>query len=142
MAIQQDQVMPLLLQACPSFTEACEEHRRYWDNDERLLYVDLGELARHVVQFTHRDAVGELAAVFEVVDRLILEGDDFVQTAIIVGLLEDIQTLAGHAGVDLNAFESYMKPETAYWWQRTRDFWDRNIPYIFDDRSGNKSLSE
>jgi hypothetical protein len=53
--ITKEQVMPLLLGSCPSFSDKWEEHRAF-HKDEYLLYVDLGEFARHLVELqrTHR----------------------------------------------------------------------------------------
>jgi hypothetical protein len=38
--ITKEQVMHLLLNACPSFSKRWEEHRAFFE-DEELLYVDL-----------------------------------------------------------------------------------------------------
>jgi hypothetical protein len=74
MKIRKEQVMTLLLKACPSFTQTWEEHRAFYD-DEDLLYVDLGEFAHHLVELHQTGQSGEFPAVFEVIERLHLAGD-------------------------------------------------------------------
>jgi hypothetical protein len=68
--------------------------------DESLVYAHLGEFARHVVEQMKAGATGEFAAVFDAVERLHVDGDEYVREAATIGLLEDLQNVAGHAGVD------------------------------------------
>jgi hypothetical protein len=53
--ITKEQVMPLLLESCPSFSAKWEERRAFYKTEE-LLYNDLGEFAHHLVELqrTHR----------------------------------------------------------------------------------------
>jgi hypothetical protein len=132
--IQRDAIMPLLLEACPTFSDKWQAHRKDWGEDEPLLYVDLGELARHLVSLVQEKTTNELAHVFAVVEHLLHEGDHDVQQAVTVGLLEALQNIAGHAEIDLALFLPFLWPETAYWWQRVQDFWNGEVPYIFNDR--------
>jgi hypothetical protein len=132
--IQRDALMPLLLQACPSFSDKWQAYRASWGEDEPLLYVDLGEFASHLVSLVQEKTINELADVFAVVEHLLHEGNHDVQEAVTVGLLEDVQNFAGHRKIDHALFRPFLEPETAYWWQRVQDFWNGKIPYIFDDR--------
>ena len=129
MKITQEQVTPLLIQACPSFTEKCEEHRAFYDHED-LLYVDLGEFAHHLVELHKTNQTGEFTAVFDVIERLHVEGDDYVKEAATIGMLEGIQNVAGKLGVDPEVFAPYLKPESEKWWRRLNDFWDGKIPYV------------
>jgi hypothetical protein len=124
--------MPLLLAAYPSFAEAWEEHRRDWDYEEAGLYNDLAQLAHHLVKLVGEQQTGELPELFGVVERLVVEGDDEVQEAATIGLLEDVQTLAGwaryqheyrHSAVAPEAFAPYLGPESRVWWDRLHRFW-------------------
>jgi hypothetical protein len=126
MQITKEQVMPLLLEACPSFTERWEEHRAFYD-DEDLLYIDLGEFAHHLVKLHKTNQTGEFPAVFDVIERLHLDGDDYVREAATIGMLEGIQNVAGNLDVDPEVFAPYLKPESAKWWRQLNDFWDGKI---------------
>lgn len=123
--------MPLLLEACPSFTEKWAEHRAYWE-DEHLLYIDLGEFAHHLIELYKNSETAEFSTVFEVTEKLHLEGDDYVREAATIGLLEGIQNIASNAdyGVNPDEFIQYLKPESAKWWQQLNGFWEGTIPYV------------
>ena len=127
--ITKDQVMPLLLEACPSFSEKLKEHRAFYE-DEDLLYVELGEFAHHLVELHKSNQAGEFPAVFEIVERLHLEGDAYVKEAATIGLLEGIQNVAGNSGVDPEEFFPSLKPESAKRRRQLNDFWDGKTPYV------------
>jgi hypothetical protein len=127
--ITKEQVMLLLLEACPSFTEKWEEHRAFYD-DEDLLYVDLGEFAHHLVELHKTNQTSEFPAVFDVIERLHLEGDAYVKEAATIGMLEGIQNVAGNTGANPEVFVQYLKPESAKWWRQLNDFWDGKIPNV------------
>jgi hypothetical protein len=129
MRITKEQVMPLLLAACPSFTEKWEEHHAFYDGED-LLYVDFGEFAHHLVELHKTNRVGELPAAFEIIERLHLEGDDYVKEAATIGMLEGIQNVAGNLNVDPEVFAVYLKPESAKWWRQLNKFWQGKIPYV------------
>ena len=127
--ISRDQVMPLLLEACPSFGPKWEEHLEYYD-DEPLLYIDLAEFARHLVALHKSKETREFPKVFGVVERLHIEGDPFVKEAATIGLLEGIQNNAEHNDVDPEVFVQYLRRESLSWWLQLNDFWEGKIPYV------------
>jgi hypothetical protein len=127
--ITKEQVMQLLLESCPSFSDRWEEQRVFY-KDEELLYVDLGEFARHLVELQRTHTTEEFPAVFDVIERLHLEGDPYVKEAATIGALEGIQNVAGNTGVDPNEFVQFMQPESAKWWRQLNDFWNAKIPYV------------
>nr|MDQ3820181.1 hypothetical protein [Acidobacteriota bacterium] len=120
---------PLLLKACPSFTEKWQEHRAFYE-DEDLLYVDLGEFAHHLLELYKTKQTDEFSAVFEAVESLHQKGDAYVREAATIGLLEGIQNVAGNTGVNPEEFLQYLKPESVKWWRQLNDFWDGKIPYV------------
>ena len=90
--IAKNEMMPLLLSVCPSFTD---EWRKFLDDHkdhaDPPLYIALGDLARHLVGMLERNDVVSLQAVFRAVEQLHVEGDDYVREAATIGLLEDLQ---------------------------------------------------
>lgn len=129
MVITSEQVMPLLLVACPSFSERWEKHCAFYD-DENLLYVDLREFACHLIELYQTNEIGEFPAVFQTIEALHLEGDDFVREASVIGILEAIQNVAGNSGLDPELFVPYLRPESVNWWQQLNDFWNGKIPSV------------
>jgi hypothetical protein len=127
--ITQEQVMPLLLEACPSFTEKWEECSSV-SGEEQLLYLDLAEFARHLVEMHSTNQTGEFSAVFGTVEGFHLEGNDFVKEATVIKLLEGIQQIAEHSGIDPQEFVPYLRPNSIKWWQQLNDFWEGKIRYV------------
>jgi hypothetical protein len=111
--IARDQVMALLLEACPSFAAY----------EPESLYIDLGGLAHHLVELQRAGRVDELPAVFAVVERLHVEGDDFVKEAATIGFLEGVQNVALNRGLDPDAFRPYLGPESKKAWDALNRFW-------------------
>src|SRR5262245_23312907 len=118
--ITRDQVIPLLLEACPSFQELWEEHCR--DHDEVLLYVALGDFARHLLGLHLKGCTDAFPAVAGAIEQLHVEGDQFVREAATIGLLEGVQNNWEHGGVDPELFASHLHPVSARWWQSLNDF--------------------
>lgn len=127
--ITKEQVMPLLLDACPSFTDKWTEHHAFYE-DEGVLYVDLGEFAHHLVALHKADHTDEFPVVFAIIERLHLEGDAYVKEAATIGMLEGLQNVAGNSGVDPEEFSRYLKPESAKWWRQVNEFWEGKIPSV------------
>jgi hypothetical protein len=121
--IEKDQVMGLLLGASPSFLESWERYVSDPAYDEELLYVHLGEFARHLVDLMKDGKTGDFQAIFHVIERLHLEGDPYVREATTIGLLEAIQNVAGNKDLDPEVFYSYLGPESKNWWDRLNEFW-------------------
>ncbi|MDX2216726.1 MAG: hypothetical protein SFY66_25905 [Oculatellaceae cyanobacterium bins.114] len=127
--ITKEQVMPLFLEACPSFTGRLKEHRAFY-KDEDLLYVELGGFAHHLVELHKAKQTDEFLAVFDVVERLHIEGDTYVREAATIGLLKGIQNVGRNSGVNSEDFTRYLKPESAKWWRQLDAFWDGKIPFV------------
>jgi hypothetical protein len=123
-ALHYPDVLPLLLAACPSFEPSWQEYIS-WQEDRELVIVDLGEFARHLGTLTPVGPVDELRRVFEVVERLMVEGDADVQTAVVTGLLEslpfDIEDGYADAG---RAFGAYFGLETAAAWRALAEMFE------------------
>jgi len=93
--ITKKEVMPLLLQACPSFEPYWKEYlaENYDIGDEQLLYIDLAEFSRHFLNLFKTEETSEFPAIFKVVELLHTNGDHFVKEAATIGLLESIQNI-------------------------------------------------
>src|ERR1043166_4368548 len=95
--ITESEVMPLLLAACPRFAPTWQEHLAWWKGDDRGSYNDAAEFARYLVESYNRGDTSEFEFAFATIERLIDEGDENTRVLVIVGVLEDIQTIASHS---------------------------------------------
>lgn len=120
--------MPLLLAGSPSFAAEWDSTENVIDG-ERQLYLDAADYVRHVLRLVHQEAGSELEPIFDVIERLHVEGDDFVRELATVGILEGFQSAnADTAGVnpDLEV-RPYLRPVALAWWQRLDRFWDGDV---------------
>ncbi len=93
---------------------------------DRLLYVDIGNMARFVVrQFKHRQT-DCFDPIFSTVEQLLLKGDIETQNLIIVGFIEDIQNLAGNYGMNYHhGFDQWLRPLSQKAWNDVINFWEK-----------------
>jgi hypothetical protein len=130
--IYRDKVMDLLIEVCPSFKNKWEEHLNdIWDrSSEGILYTDFAEFARHLSELVEKKEFDEFSVLFDSVEYILKEGDDFVQEAVVVGLLEDFQGNLERGGYDLNIIDKFLGLETKKYWIKVIKFWNGEIPYI------------
>lgn len=122
-------MLPLLVEACPSFSKHWEEHKaEYGDEEDYLPYVALGGFSGHVIALHRNHAIEEFARVFEIVERFHVEGEEYVREAATIGLLESIQN--GLDRSDLEVFKGYLLPVSAKWWDQLNLFWTGKINYV------------
>ena len=70
--IARSEMMPALLEACPSFAPAYSEFCAEWKEDAAELdYLALAELARHIAALVERAETQEFPALFAAVERLL-----------------------------------------------------------------------
>src|SRR5687768_18578856 len=112
--IKQHEMLPLLVEACPSFTDTLKDYREFFD--EELTYTELGAFANHLVELYKENKTDDFEKVFDVVEKLHIEGDKFVKEAATIGLLEGLQNIAGNKDLDPEVFYPYLKPVSAIWW--------------------------
>jgi hypothetical protein len=126
--LNQTQIMPLLLVACPSFEAVWDSEL---DAEEKgRIYTCLGTFARHLLELYRQGSVHEFAAVAEVVERLHIEGDHPTREAATIGLLEGIQNVWGNSGVDPELFKPFLLEQTKLWWEQLNLFWSGSIPHV------------
>jgi hypothetical protein len=123
--IAKDDMMGVLLDACPSFQPTWEAWLAEWAEsaDDLPHYLALAEFARHLIGMLERSETVRFPAIFRAVERLQLEGEHYVQEAAIVGLLEDLQNLNLHTTTQPEQFRPFLEPESAAAWDELYAFW-------------------
>ena len=121
--------MRVLLAACPSFEPvwAITESDNLDDSDPhgRLLYLDAGEFLRHLGALQLAGSTDEFGAVFDVFERFVVEGDDYVVNLGVIGFLEGFQMMTiTDLGIDPEeVFRTWLRPVSMAWWKRINRFW-------------------
>lgn len=125
--ITKNEVMDIFLHACPLFKKYwfSQHINDIWDrSSETILYTDFSFLARHVMNSFLNNTVEDLPTIFNIVENLLIDGDEFVKEATVVGLLEDIQNLVLSNGNELNLFLMYFGTETLKQWNELIIYWE------------------
>lgn len=134
--ITKDEILPLLASSCPSFSDEYKKNienksESYWfDGDKFLAYIALADFSHHIVDLYKANQTTEFKNIFSAIERLHIEGDDFVREAVTIGLLEGIQNIAGNSEIDPEVFTPHLLPESLKWWQKLNDFWSGKKPTV------------
>lgn len=123
--IKREQVIPMILEACPSFRQVfCQS------DDKDLPYVVMGHLAQHLLDMHRAGQTREFGALCELIERLHTDGDLYVKELATIGLLEGIQNVWANNGEDPEHFCRFLLPESRKWWKDLKDFWQGKIKHV------------
>ncbi len=111
-------VIPRFLEVCPSFQQRWDEHLAYWAGEPAGDYLDISELAHHVVESYAAGDRSCLPAIFQLTEELLRTGHPQHKEIMTVGLLEGVQIVASHHDFGADAFLPYLG-------QFSRDAWDQ-----------------
>ena len=130
--IELAQFRQLLVEACPSFGTSdrqCEFDKDVGDKETEYLLA--ATFIRHLVALHVQDRHKEFEAVFDLIERLCLQGDPYVRELATVGLLEDLgNTNLHYRGSTPQDFEKYLRPQSRWWWDELELLWAGKIRYL------------
>ncbi len=122
--ITRSQVLPLLLEACPSYEADWKKFTaEYADDPDPFLYVAIVQFAGHLSKVLAAGDGDSLGRVFNLLERFITEGDAEVQEAAVVGLVKNLQNADLHHGTAPDDYVPFLLPQTRRWWDKVRTFW-------------------
>lgn len=86
------------------------------------VYILAGIFVRHLVVQSARGRSQDFPAAFELIEQMLLEGDDYVRELAIHGFLENLQN--SDRATD---FVPYLLPASTWWWEELDLFWEGNV---------------
>ncbi|MBA3920777.1 MAG: hypothetical protein H0X31_03315 [Nostocaceae cyanobacterium] len=122
--IEVTEVIELFLQVCPDVRPELEEYRKHWGDEPPLYYCEIDIFTSYVVDSYEKARTESFAPIFQLVERLITEGDDETQCLMIVGLLEGLQNSASWRSFGYHAFEPYLEPTSLAAWRELEVMWE------------------
>lgn len=129
--ITRDEMLPLFVAAVPSFLPSWHAFLSDWNDEPQLpLYLALGDFARHLVEQLSRGDIAHFPLVFGIVERCQEHGDLYVQEAVTIGLLEELQNLNLHMTTAPSDFEVWLGPRSKALWEGLNQFWAGKAPYV------------
>jgi hypothetical protein len=128
--ITPDEMFAPMLVACPDFSSKWEAFVADWQSPKQKplpYYLLLNELARHLVLKLGAEDTDMFQSIFDVVERWHVDGDDYVQKAASIGLLEDLQNPANYRSGKPDDFIRWLGPVSKTWWDKVEDYWAPGI---------------
>jgi hypothetical protein len=121
-----DDVVPAFLAACPAAGPAWREHLAFWgDEPDRGAYNDAAVIAHHLVDSFERGELSELPAAFAVLERCLVEGDEWARDLTMIGVIEDIQNIASHRPFGPGVFVAWLGPASRAAWDEVNGWWEQ-----------------
>ena len=128
--ITKTEMFSSILDVAPGFNPIWNEFKENWADegpDELPLYLALGDLARYIAdKVTTTEASEELQALFAIVERWHIEGDDYVREAATIGLLEGLQNVTMNDPKSQKTLENFLLPESKRWRLKVEEFWEND----------------
>lgn len=124
----------LLMGACPSFAAPWEAIRKENEDEEtpggRLHYRDAADFIRHLASLKIAGTVDEFPAVLDLIERMVVEGDEYVSELAVIGYIEGFQMQTVTVlGLELEVdFRPWLRPTSEAYWRAINRFWEDGTP--------------
>lgn len=125
--IKRDAALEMLISVFPDLKRQWESHieSEYQNyDDERLDYIDIGEIIRYIVEKKRCNDTSRFDEFFNRVETILVNGDDYTKELMVIGLLEGIQNVCGFEVEYHTSFNDWLKPETKRAWKELIEFWE------------------
>lgn len=119
-----DDIVPLLLEACPEAKTKWQKHLEWWGSRERSYYNDMSVFAHHIVDSYKAGELEEFDAFFQALEKLLAKGNKKVKDLVAIGIIEDIQNIASYEEGGYQVFEKWLKPLTKDAWREVEKIWE------------------
>jgi hypothetical protein len=96
----------------------------YGNQNDRLNYMDIGEISRFIVEKKKAEQTETFQIFFENVEEIMIYGEHYVKELIVIGLFEGIQNIGGTEIDYYNSFDKWLKPNSLKAWRELIDFWE------------------
>jgi hypothetical protein len=124
--ITKNQMMSMLLNACPSFRPTWRKFLNHWrdEADDLPFYLALADFARHLIGMLEHSETASFPIIFQVVEQLQIDGEPDVREAAVIGLLEDLQNRNLHTSTTPEQFRPFLGVEASQAWDALYEFWE------------------
>ena len=127
MKINRDAAVKILVDSHAGFQRHWDEHLEFWEGDEPGITNDFSVYVGYVVDLVLSENLIELAVASEVIERLIVEGNEDVQYGATIGYLEGITNSLSHKeDKHTSLFNNYLKPKSREFCVELDKFWGTN----------------
>jgi len=96
----------------------------YDDPNDRLAYIDIGDISRFIVEKKKSGQTENFEQFFENVEDIMMHGEHYVQELIVIGLFEDIQNIGGSEIDNYHSLDKWLKHNSLKAWRELIDSWE------------------
>ncbi len=111
------------MEAAPGFEERWRKHLDWWGDQTRGDFNDVAEFAHYIIESFATGKTSELPTVFEAIEQILEQGDASAKELVVMGVLEDIQTLSSHQSFGPQAFEQWLGRLSREAWGEIDKLW-------------------
>jgi hypothetical protein len=122
--IRKDEMIPMLLDACPGFRPRWEEHVAYWEGEAAGVYIDLSEFVQYLMAAYEEGHTSALESAFDLLERFLVDGDSSVQEYAALGFIETLQNAALHQRHTEKVFVPFLKTHSLREWKAIEQGWE------------------
>ncbi|WP_110114425.1 hypothetical protein [Bacillus sp. CGMCC 1.16541] len=115
--ITKEEVISLLKEACPSYDPNVTEV-----TDKEVLVHELTRFASHLISLQYNHQLEKERDVFNLIERLYVEGEAHVKEAVTIGLFETMNRILPEQHIDAEEIGRLLKPNSYKWWKTIQDF--------------------
>ena len=122
--IAADEMMNLILRTVPAFHASWQAHLDYWEGDAAGLCNDMQVFGEYVIKALQESSPLDLSMVFNLIERLLVEGDTAVKDAAATCFLENLLNSAAAGQIDVHLFAPYVGKESRKYCEAWENFND------------------
>lgn len=118
-------LMPIILKIAPGFQQKWEKHLEHWKGEPASIYNDITEFSHYFVDSYDKGDTSWYGAFFELVERMIVEGNDHMKELAVIGFLETIQTIASWRPHEGKVFTKWLGRKSRDSWRQIDKLWSQ-----------------
>lgn len=124
-----------ILQDFPDFEPLWIKHLEYWDGDDsRTLGIDIAEFQCFISNKLKSKEKYNFQKVFDLVELLLIDGDDDVEYAIQFNFLENLLNRSSSGHFPIDSFFKYLGEESKAFCKANEEFWCIENSKFYEDK--------
>ncbi len=130
--ITAQECMQLVLSEVPGFRDAWQRHLDYWEGEPAGLCNDMTAFSRYVSDLIAQGNTHDLPAIFNLIEKLMVEGDEQVKDAAATCFIENLLNRASSGAIDARTFAPLLGKESLAYARAWDEFSGARTPGVWE----------